>query len=667
MSAMRNDKEAREVAGLVGIVDPAVAPGQTGARGALEAGQGAPPPSPPFPHGRGAGRLALGLAALAAVLWLGAQLGPPLGSAWRSLRQSVAGGGGTGAQPGESGPHYYTCGMHPWVILPRPGICPICEMKLTPLDPARFSGEVSINPVVAQNIGVRVEEVTRGPLASTIRTAGIVAYDETKVADVNLKVEGWIEKLHVDFLGARVKQGQPLFELYSPDLYAAEEEYLLALRARKATDGGAAELVQAARRKLAYLDVGPAQIAELERRGRASKTMTIRSPYPGFVTEKHAFAGMKVTPGKTAYRIADLSEVWVIATLYEYQSQAVQVGQPATMTLSYDPGKELKGKVVYIYPYLDQQTRQINVRLEFPNPDLALKPGMFATVELQAGAAAPERVLVSRSAVIDTGERQVAFVSLGDGRFEPRTVRMGGEAGDGKVEILDGLNPGELVVVSGQFLIDSEARMREALARMMKGTPAVQPEAPPRPVAAAVQEAVPLPAPAAAALAEALEAYLAIGDALASDTTRDIGVAARQLVEAVQALVGVELPGRPHVWHEHREAEELARQAQAMARPGTLDEARRDYAPLSAALAGLLRLTGVPASFGAQLEQLQCPMYPEGSSGSVWLQRAGEARNPYFGSVMLRCFDTRQPLPSAVASGRAERFDLAPPEQHHER
>jgi len=582
-------------------------------------------------------------------LWLGSVIGPPLGRGLHHLSTAVRG------ESADEGDHaqYYTCGMHPWVILPKPGSCPICGMDLVPLDPSKFSGEVSIDPVVAQNIGVRLAEVKKGSSGGAIRTVGIVAYDETRLGDVNLKISGWVEKLDVDYLGTQVKKGQRLFSLYSPELYAAEEEYLLAWRAAKQTpgagglaDGVAQKLLDAARTKLAYFDVSPAQIAELERRGAPVKTMAIYSPQAGVVTEKHVFEGQKVNAGHSAYRIADLSRVWVMATLYEYQSQQVKVGQSAKMSLSYAPGNVLEGKIVYVYPYLDERTRQLTVRLEFPNPDGALKPGMYATVELEGADDAP-RVLVPRSAVIDTGARQVAFVAKGEGHFEPREVRMGGEVSGGDVEILSGLDQGERVVTSGQFLIDSEARMREALAKMMGGTSSAgdsKEAAPPE----AAKPTVALPPAAAAALGAGLDGYLGAGDALASDTTRDIGVAARKLAEAMDVLTAIEVPGQPHFWHQHGEAMAVRDEALKLAAAANIDAARRSFSTLSAELAGLTRAVGVPAGYGKKLEEQHCPMFPDGSSGgSVWLQAAGPVRNPYFGSAMLTCSDRTAKLPAS--------------------
>jgi Cu(I)/Ag(I) efflux system membrane fusion protein len=589
------------------------------------------------------------LAAGVALLLVGALLGSPIRAGLHDVWAAMS---GAHEHEGAGGTHYYTCGMHPWVIQPKPGNCPICGMKLVPLDPAKFSGEVTISPEVAQNIGVRIEKVGEGSDSGSIRTVGTITYDERRLVDVNLKVSGWIEKLYVSYQGAPVKRGQKLFELYSPELYAAEEEYLLAYRASRRAGGGEGKaaveiggsLLEAARTKLMLFDIGKAQIAALEARGAPSRTMTIFSPHGGVVVEKQAFEGMKVTPGTTAYRIADLSHIWVIATVYEYQSEQIKVGQEATMTLTYLAGEEFTGKILYIYPYLDEQTRQINVRLDFANPKLSLKPGMYATVVFQ-GTKTSNRVLVSRSAVIDTGERQVAFVSLGQGRFEPRVVHMGAETDDGKVQILDGLKPGELVVTSGQFLIDSEARMREALARMMKGTQVAEATAPEPVGAEASAPTVVLPKAAESALSAALDSYLAIGTGLADDTDRDIGVSARKVADSLDALVGMSIPEQPHFWHQHAEAAAAKEKAAELAAAPNLDESRRIFAALSQEFSKLLRATGVPKSYRVKLQDAHCPMYPDGDgAGSVWIQAEGPIHNPYFGKMMLTCSDRQSPL-----------------------
>ncbi|MGD9691376.1 MAG: efflux RND transporter periplasmic adaptor subunit [Phycisphaerales bacterium] len=620
----------------------------------------APPPSPRPPRAMPWWLLAAFVVVAIVAAWFGTKFGGRIASAGRDVAARVtrstadAGHDHTGAG-GESGAsaatQYYTCGMHPWVILPKPGDCPICHMKLTPLDPAKFTGQVSIDPVVVQSIGVRIDPVTEGPLTRAIRTVGTVEYDETRVRDVNTKVAGWIEKLHVDYVGAPVEQGQPLFEVYSPALFQAQEEYLLALRTQRPGSGDRSgptlDLVESARTKLELLDITPQQIEALAKAGEPSRTMTVLSPFTGVVIAKHANEGMKIDPGMQVFRLADLSRVWVLVTLYESQLPYVSEGQRAVMSLPYIPGQTFEGKVVYIYPYLDTRTREVQVRLEFENPTGLLKPGMFATVELQS-TLKREAVLVPRAAVMSTGERSVAFVSLGEGKFEPRQVRMGVETGGGQVEVLDGLKPGELVVTSGQFLLDSESRVREALAKMIRGDLASEQAA--QVAVAGGSELTVLPRPLSDGLSDALRAYFTIGERLSSDSARDLAEPARALAAAFDRAIGVPIPGHEHFWHQHTEAAVARGKALEIATAKDLPSARELFADLGVALDKLLRSTGVPPSFDTSVQSLHCPMFHEGQGGAIWLQPAGPVRNPFFGSTMLECFDRREALPSTGAS-----------------
>ena len=618
-----------------------------------------PPPSEKPPRTISARRLIVVILIALALIWFGGVFGGSIGGGLKGVLGFIGFGHDHNedalAVEGEGGTQYYTCGMHPWVILPKPGICPICQMDLTPLDASKFSGEVTIDPLTVQNIGVRVQEVITGPLVKTIRTVGTVDYNEPLVKDVNIKVNGWIEKLNVDYLGAQVAQGQDLFDLYSPELYSAQEEYLLAYRNRDRVSAdfvpeaarGAASLLEAARTRLEYFDITPEQIAELERTNVPAKTMTIRSPHTGVVIAKHANEGMKVDPGMQVYRIADLSKVWVLVTLYEYQLPYVQAGQSAVMTLSYIPGQRFEGKVVYIYPYLDKKTREVQVRMEFDNAEGLLKPGMFANVELQ-NTLARERTLAPREAIIDTGERQVAFVSFGEGKFEPRAVRKGIETGDGLVEVIDGLEPGEMVVTSGQFLIDSEANIRESLAKMIRGDMAADQK--PKAAVAGASQLTSLPDSVAATLGDVLDAYLHIGDTLASDSTEDVGADAKRVVDGLGVLTGIEIPDDPHFWHKHDEVEKAKEHAQKFNGIKNLEEARLRFADLSIALGSLVKATGVPPSYRQEVQELHCPMYRDGQGGSTWLQLAGDVRNPYYGSAMLACFDTRTAMPVTGAA-----------------
>lgn len=546
---------------------------------------------------------------------------------------------GTGETHDPEKTQYWISGMHPWIIMPEPGQCPICGMDLVPLDPSKFAGEIAIDPVVVQNMGVRVEEVTSGPLVKSIRTVGIVDYDEENVRDVNTKVSGWIEELYVDSLGAKVKKGDPLFSLYSPQLFSAQQDFLIAAK------GGNQSLADAARTRLDYFDITPEQIEALRKRGEPQKALTVGSPYSGVVITKHANEGMKVEPGMQVYRIADLSKVWVMVTAYEYQLPYIQQGQDAVMTLEYIPGQTLEGKVAYIYPYLDKKTREVQVRLEVDNPNGLLKPGMFTSVELRNRLAA-EATLAPRSAIIDTGKRKVAFVSLGEGKFEPREVETGVATENANIQILSGLQPGEKVVTSGQFLLDSEANMREALAKMMQGDSAA--EQAPTIAKASANELTNLPPAGQAALRDALDAYLASQTALAADSTDGVSKAATTFEEALGRLQAVELPDDPHFWHTRSGTLKIMlAEAAKLTNSSDLAAARLAFGKLSVPFRALVAETGVPPGETKEVLALRCPMFLEDQGGAVWLQAAGDVRNPYMGDAMLACFDERTTLPSA--------------------
>jgi len=409
----------------------------------------------------------------------------------------------------------YTCGMHPWIIAEEPGECPICGMKLTPkrdegetaqaaatgerkilywrapMNPAEIYDqpgksamgmdlvpvyedevvggvEVRIDPVTQQNMGVRTAVVQTGPLVRTIRTYGHVAYDETRTAQVSPKFSGWIERLHVDFTGQMVKAGDPLFDIYSPELVSAQEEYLVTYRNLSRMERPASrDLLASARRRLRYWDVPEREIQALEKSGRVRKALTIRSSFSGVVTQKNAVEGVAVKEGTTIYQIADLSRVWVEAHIYEYELPWVKLGQEAKMTLPYQPGKTYRGKVAYINPYLERKTRDVVVRLEFANPDGELKPDMYADVRIESRLSG-EGSLIPSEAVLRSGERNVVFVTRGDGKFTPRDVTLGLTLEGGKIQILSGVAPGETVVTSGQFLLDSESKLKEAVQKMME-------------------------------------------------------------------------------------------------------------------------------------------------------------------------------------------------------
>jgi len=382
---------------------------------------------------------------------------------------------GKNSSPGTAGATkaktLYTCGMHPQIIQDHPGNCPICGMKLTPVHKqdagtVESSSVIAVDPSTIQTMGIRTAGVTRGPLRRLIRTVANVDYDETALADVTTKYRGWIEKLNVDATGALVNPGDPLFEVYSPELYSAQTEYLAALSAGPgAPSAEDRALLDSARNKLKFYDISDAQIAELEKTRAATKTLTITAPISGFVVEKNVVAGQMVDAGMKLYRLADIGVVWVYAQVYEQDLSAVQLGQEATMTLSYLPDRKFRGRVTYVYPTVDEKTRTARVRMEFHNPGYFLKPGMFATVELVADIAS-SALLVPDSAVLRSGQKSTVFIALAGGKFEARTVALGLQAQDDLDQVLGGLSEGERVVTSGQFMLDSESQLREAIQKM---------------------------------------------------------------------------------------------------------------------------------------------------------------------------------------------------------
>jgi RND family efflux transporter MFP subunit len=374
----------------------------------------------------------------------------------------------------------YTCGMHPQVIQDKPGLCPICGMKLTPVlqtsDKAADSS-IHIDPLTAQNMDLRTVAVTRGPVRRSIRTVGVIDYDETALADVSTKFRGWVEKLYVDATGKQMHRGEPLFEIYSPELYLAQTEFLLTLSSPTNNAGTAAALrQQAALTKLRYWDISEDQIAELERNHQPKKTLRVNAPRDGTVVEKSVVEGQMVEAGMKLYRLADLATVWVQAQVYEQDLPFIKLGQEALVSLASQTDPKFRGRVTYLYPMVDEKTRTARVRMEFHNPGYFLKPGMYATVELN-GSVGASAVLVPDMAVLRSGERNTVFVALDGGHFEAREVIIGARAEGNQYQVISGLSEGDRVVTSGQFMLDSESQLREAIQKMSQST-RVQPAQP---------------------------------------------------------------------------------------------------------------------------------------------------------------------------------------------
>jgi len=404
-----------------------------------------------------------------------------------------------------SGKTLYTCGMHPWIIQDHPGNCPICGMKLEPVHkqaagaaaagkvrilyykstmipgetsptPGKDSmgmdmvpvyenapgspSEIAIDPATIQLMNIQTAEVTCGPLRRTIRTVGTIDYNETALADVTTKFKGWMEKLDVDATGQLVHRGEPLFEIYSPELYSAEAEYISALNSPPGDP-----VRQSAKDKLKFFDISDAQIVALEKSREPKKTLEILAPADGFVIEKNVVQGQMVDAGMKLYRLADLGIVWVFAQVYEQDLPYVRLGQEAIVKLSSLPDREFRGRVTYVYPNVDEKTRTARVRLEFENPGYFLKPGMFVSVQI-VSELEPSALLVPDSAVLRSGEKNTVFVALPGGKFDARTVVLGPEGERDTYEVISGLQAGERVVTSGQFMLDSESQLREAIQKM---------------------------------------------------------------------------------------------------------------------------------------------------------------------------------------------------------
>ena len=339
-------------------------------------------------------------------------------------------------------------------------------------DSAASPNQVNISTQKVQKLGVRTEDAQLRNLDRTIRAAGRVEPDERRVAMISPKFEGYVERLHVNVTGQFVAKGQPLFEVYSPELVSVQREYAIAVQGAASLKGadspaqlGMGRLVESSLQRLKNWDISEEQIKALVASGDAKRTMTFRSPVSGIVTEKKAVQGMRFMPGEALYQVSDLSAVWVVADVFEQDIASVRTGARAQVKINAYPDKVFAAALTYVYPTLNAETRTVPVRLELANPGGLLKPGMFAQVELPVGGKG-RVVTVPVSALLDSGSRQIVLVQVGkleDGRFEPRTVRIGARS-DSYLEVMEGVREGEQVVVSANFLIDAESNLKAAIA-----------------------------------------------------------------------------------------------------------------------------------------------------------------------------------------------------------
>jgi RND family efflux transporter MFP subunit len=372
---------------------------------------------------------------------------------------------------------YWYDPMHPAYKSDKPGVAPDCGMTLVAkyADDETMSkmpaGTITIPPERQVLAGVRTAIVERKSLVRDIRTTAQIVADETRIEHVHVKVAGYIDKVYVDFIGQLVRKGQPLFTLYSPDLVSTQEEYLIAKRGNatlskapfQEISQGSESLLQSARQRLKLWDISDDQIKELDETGKVSNDLTFYSPITGFVTDRKAFPQTSVTPDTELYTVSDLSSVWADADIYEYEVPFVHLGQRVSLTLSYYPGKTYAGTISYIYPTVDPQTRTVRARVQIPNPGFALKPQMFADAQLHVDYGI--KILVPQEAVLNSGSEQHVFVVHHGSVFEPRNVTIGPVV-DGSAVILTGLKAGEKIVVSGDFLIDSESGLKSAMSGM---------------------------------------------------------------------------------------------------------------------------------------------------------------------------------------------------------
>lgn len=366
-------------------------------------------------------------------------------------------GGGSGSDVA-----YYTCSMHPSVHAHEPGTCPVCSMDLTPVTKAdEQTGVVQVDEARLKTIGVRTDKAVKATMTLDIRAVGKLAYDETRLTDVVLKVGGYVSGLRITATGQPVKQGEPLFQIYSPELFAAQQDYLLARSSRDAmgSAGHGDDLVRAAESRLELLGLTRGQVDAVAKTGKPIEKLAFASPASGYVIEKNVVEGAAIKAGDRVFRIAALDKIWVEADVFEADLARIAKGQQAAITLGHIADRTFDGQVTFVYPYLDPNARTGRVRIELPNTKLELKPDMYATVMFHVPLG--DRLQIPTSAIIYTGPRWIVIVDLGGGRLAPREIKIGAQSGD-RTEVVSGVTEGDAVVTAGNFLIAAESRIRSS-------------------------------------------------------------------------------------------------------------------------------------------------------------------------------------------------------------
>jgi Cu(I)/Ag(I) efflux system membrane fusion protein/cobalt-zinc-cadmium efflux system membrane fusion protein len=664
------------------------------------------------------------LVALAACLLIGVVIGVAGHEPITTAAERIMHGGGLAAAHGDdaAGKQLWTCSMHPQVIRDEPGLCPICHMRLTPLnvavsqpataevsgstpaggqkvkywwdpmtnppyisdrpgkspmgmdlipvyeDQASAGPSIKIDPVIVQNMGVRLAAVTSGPVIRDIRAVGYLDEAQPNVRDVNLRVSGWVEKLYADTVGMALSTGAPLFDLYSPEVQVAVEELI---GARKSIDALAANadpsarkttqsMFNATRLKLEQWGLDPEQVKRLAALDQPPRSVTFASPIDGYLTQKMISQGTAVKAGDTVLRVVDLSTVWLDAQVYTQDLPFVRIGQKVWATVEGAGAKPVEGEIVFVAPQIDPQTRTATVRVALPNMALALRPGMFATAHIHAQLAG-NAVLVPREAVIDSGRRQVSFVATGGGHFEPRQVKLGTASAEGMVQVLDGLAVGETVVTSGQFLLDAESRMQEAIQKHLSQrggvlqpatrseqaiehvahaagtTPTLTPSVTTQPVAPLAGGTE-----ASDAVDEVLAAYLKIQAVLGATQKSADAVDPLPLAAAAR---GLQERARGRVKSLGRAIADAAIALKGQSLP----EQRKLYKSLSNAVIELADASPPSPAVARGLFVAFCPMAP--GDGARWIQPSDQVANPYFATSMKECGTIERSIAIRPATG----------------
>jgi multidrug efflux pump subunit AcrA (membrane-fusion protein) len=534
--------------------------------------------------------------------------------------------------PGEAGEEkqLWTCSMHPQVIQDRPGMCPICHMELTPMraggsnapqdTSAAGASSVMIDPAMMQNMGVRTAQVRSGPVRRNVHAVGVLEEAQPMQRDITMRVSGWITKLNAHTEGMHVRKGDALFEITSPEIQVAIDELH--------STASSPEMQELTKKKLQFFGLDESEIERLQKLEETPDGVVFRSPISGEVVEKSIVSGASVSPGDRVLRIVDHQMLWVDAQVFEKDLPLVRTGQRARAEVSGIPGKTFEGKVVFIHPHVDPTSRATMVRLEVPNPSRALRPGMYASVEIE-GDSESYAILAPREAIIDSGQRQIVFVARGDGRFDPRPVKMGIEGEEGWVEV-EGLSAGETVVTSGQFLLDSESRLREAIEKYRQGG-----GAPPGHDHGAMAGGAKTETDDGA-MTEADRNLMGSVDHLHEEylrIARTLGEmeSSKESVEP-DALRGAAGKLEKQLPKEQKPLAKAISDAAERLRGKSLDEQRELFKQVSAAMIELARVRPPSTRISEKLYVMHCPMAP----GS-WIQTSETLANPYYGRTMKQC------------------------------